>query len=109
MSKTTKTQPTAAQKAAAAAMMIAAGLDPAEYGLTAPKAAAEPKADVEVKYRSAKAISSGKAEADAIYARYRKETGRAFKAMTPAKQKACRAEVKAVWAARPGTRKTKVA
>lgn len=87
--------------------LLAADIDLDELVTGAEKPAEQPKADV--KFRTAKQIQSGKAQADAIYARYRKETGKSFKAMTPAKQRACKAEVKAVWAALEGTRKTKVA
>lgn len=68
-----------------------------------------PADEAPVLYRNAKAKASGKAQADAIYAAYRAKTGKGFKAMTAAQQKACKAEIAAVWKALPGTRKTPVA
>ena len=72
------------------------------------KAASEPKA--EVKFRSAKAIASGKDQAKAIWdAAYAAAGVKRFADLSPAQQKAAKAEVAAMWAGIKGTRKTKVA
>jgi translation initiation factor IF-2 len=77
----------------------------------APATPAEPKAPkADVKYRSAKAISSGKDQAKAIWdAHYAAAGVKRFADLTPAQQKAAKAEVAAAWKAVKGTRKTKVA
>lgn len=79
--------------------LTAAPSKPAKAPVKAPKA--------DARYRSTAQLAKGHAEEAAIYARYRAETGKGFKAMSAAKQKACRTEIKAVWSALKGTRKTK--
>lgn len=62
----------------------------------------------EPKFRSEKAKAKGRESADAIWARHYAAAGvRRFKDLTPAQQKAAKAEVAAAWKAIPGTRKTK--
>lgn len=76
----------------------------------APKApkADQPKADV--RFRTAKAIEGGKAQADAIWAAAKAEAGvKRVAQLTPAQKKAAQAEIRTMWAGIKGTRKTKVA
>lgn len=69
----------------------------------APKA---PKADV--RYRSEKAKANGREQAAQIWARHYAEAGvKKFADLTPAQQKAAKAEVAAAWKGIKGTRKTK--
>lgn len=80
-------------------------------GFEAPSApeAKPARTKAEPRYRTAKQIESGHEQERAIYARYRSETGKGFKQMTAKQQAACKAEVRAVWTALKGTRKTAVA
>lgn len=67
----------------------------------------QPKADV--RYRSQKALDKGREQASEIWARHYAAAGvRRFKDLTPAQQKAARAEVQGAWKGIKGTRKTKV-
>ena len=72
------------------------------------KAADQPKADV--KFRSAKAIEKGHERERELYAAAYAAAGvKRFKDLTPAQQKAVKADVRAMWDGIKGTRKTKVA
>lgn len=62
------------------------------------------------KYRSTAAKAKGREAANAIYARHYAAAGvKRFKDLTPAQQKAAKAEVAAAWKGIKGTRKTKAA